>query len=181
MRPFVGQLLGVLLAVGLGRGAYADDTEQTARTHYDAAHALFRVGNFEQAAREFDAAYAITPRPQLLINAGLAHARNHDPAHARQRYQRFLEAAPPGDPDRASVQRLLADLPPDPPPIASPATPPALTVAATAAPPRKSFARRHWWIFPVVGVVVAGGLATGLYFALRPRCGAGLGCVEYPP
>jgi tetratricopeptide (TPR) repeat protein len=183
--PRSALLLAITLAGSLGGVAVAESPEQTARTHYEAAHALYRVGNYEQAAREFEAAYAITPRPQLLINAGLAHAKNHDQVHARRCYQRFLDVAPPADPERASVQRLLADLPPDPPPEAastptSTTSPSTSAAALTATPPQKSFARRHWWIFPVVGVVVAGGLATGLYFALRPRCSAGLGCVDYP-
>jgi hypothetical protein len=69
----------------------------------------------------------------------------------------------------------LAPVAPEPPPTttttAAPPSPAAVAPAAvaltsttTAAPPR-SFARRHWWIFPVVGVVVAGvavGLGVGL-------------------
>lgn len=66
-----------------------------------------------------------------------------------------------------------------PAPAAAAPAHPALSVRA---PPsaRPSFVRRHWSIFPV-GAVVLAGAAVGIYFAVRPGvdCGAApLGCLD---
>ena len=76
--------------------------------------------------------------------------------------------------------RLAAE-PPDhsvehaPPAVAAP--------QLVAAPPaRPSFARRHWWIFPVAVVVVGAAVGVGAYFGTRPvnrfDCSSSIACID---
>lgn len=206
----------LVLALLLGSAAYAaaggvahaagDDAVSRARTHFEAGRALYNLGNYQDAIREFSAGYQLAPRPQFLLNLGQAYRKLGQLEKARDLYKRFLTDAPPDDPDRGQVQQILIDLEGElarqPPPALTPIpelrstpaalaatpTPPApaatLTVHAEP-PPRKSFLRRNWWIFPV-GAVVLAGAAVGIYFAVRPSnqldcSGATLGCVHTMP
>jgi hypothetical protein len=53
------------------------------------------------------------------------------------------------------------------------------------APEQKSFARRHWWIFPVAGAMVVGvalGVGIGVGTARPDPCmGATAGCLTIGP
>jgi hypothetical protein len=48
------------------------------------------------------------------------------------------------------------------------------------APPRKSWVKRNWWVFPVAGAVVVGvAVGVGVYYGTRapdPCAGASLSC-----
>jgi hypothetical protein len=90
--------------------------------------------------------------------------------------------APPAEPrpvaPAVAAASPVAHGPAAPTLILDRAVTPALAVPAP--PPRKSFARRHWWIFPVIGGVAA-GLAIGLGVGLAPArdCGGVRGpCVD---
>jgi tetratricopeptide (TPR) repeat protein len=190
----------LVLALAFGSVAHADNADAVARarTHFEAGRALYNLGNYTDAIREFSAGYQLAPRPQFLVNLGQAYRKLGKLDRAREMYRRFLKEAPPDDPDRAQVQQLLklldAELasrpPPAPPPAATPVTPapspaaghaaPVAALTATA-PPKKSFVRKNWWIFPV-GAVVLTGLVVGIYFAARPSgvdcSSATLGCIH---
>lgn len=198
MRGLAKALL--VLALAFGSVAHADNADAVARarTHFEAGRALYNLGNYTDAIREFSAGYQLAPRPQFLVNLGQAYRKLGKLDRAREMYRRFLKEAPPDDPDRAQVQQLLklldAELasrpPPAPPPAATVVTPapspaaghaaPVAALTATA-PPKKSFVRKNWWIFPV-GAVVLTGLVVGIYFAARPSgvdcSSATLGCIH---
>jgi hypothetical protein len=58
--------------------------------------------------------------------------------------------------------------------------PPPLALAASSEPPppHPSALRRFWWLVPV-GAAILGGVAVGLYFALRTSCAtASYGCID---
>jgi tetratricopeptide (TPR) repeat protein len=169
------------------------------KAHYEAGHALYELGRYHEAITEFAAGYKLTHRPALLLNLGTAYRKVGDLAGAREMYTKYLEVAEPADPYRKQVRDLLVEIdsaqtaaprattPPTPPPVLVPATPtapppPAPLVAGVATQPRpRSFLRRHWWIFPVAGVVLA-GVAVGIYFAVqspKPACGSTtFGCIN---
>jgi hypothetical protein len=71
-----------------------------------------------------------------------------------------------------------------PPEPATAATPAALTIAPPTPPPSEpdqpSWSRRHWWVYPVLGAVIAGG-AFAAYWETRPepaQCNFGsIGCL----
>jgi tetratricopeptide (TPR) repeat protein len=180
-------LFALVLVSGAARAQSSDDLAR-AKTHYEAGHALYNLGNFTEAQREFAAGYQLVPRPGFLLNLGQCARKLGNLERAQEMYQRFLQAARPDDPQRAEATQVLAELDkqiaerpaavavapePQPPattvgaPTAPAVAPAALTL--TAAPPRrKSWIKRNWWVVPVAAVVVAGGVGLGIYFGTRP-------------
>jgi len=165
---------------------YADGAPPTsdlerARAHYEAGRALYGLGNFDDALREFTSGYQLSHKPLFLLNLGQAYRKLNKLEKARDTYEKFLREAAPDDGYRAEAQRLLADVrqqllvqPVPPPPILVMPAVVTPTVVAVHKPNR-----RLWWILPAT-VVVGVGLGVGLYFGLRPQldCGSvGLGCV----
>lgn len=188
-------LLALALLAGAARGESADALSR-ARTHFEAGRALYNLGNYTDAVREFSAGYQLVPKPQFLINLGQSFRKLEDLPHARDMYKKFLLEAAPNDPDREQVRQILADIerqiaarPVTPPPPEKPVEPPASVapqpvVVAQPLPTegrRKPFIARHWWIIPVAAVAAA-GLGVGIYFAVKPEgqvdCAAAtLGCI----
>jgi tetratricopeptide (TPR) repeat protein len=183
--------LFILLA--LSAPALAEDDPLTsARTHFEAGRALYRVGNYPDALREFQLGYKLSPRPLFLINIGQCHRKLDDLPRAREAYQRFLDEAPADAPERAQVRDLLADVdreialrppkPPPPPPTAEP--PPAAVVVAPPPPPpekKRSRAIHLAWIVPLGAVVITAAVLGGVLGSAPSRVGCGdpgvIGCV----
>lgn len=168
----------------------ADATQlQRARSHFEAARALYSLGNYETALQEFVAGYQLAPRPGFLANIGHCHRRLGHLTQAKEAYREFLHQMPSDAPEVPSVRSALAELDALPvvPPVGTtqPITPaavvaetavasPSVVVPASAPRPR-SFWRKHFWIVPMGAVVLTGG-ALGLYFGLRGRGAAQVGC-----
>lgn len=182
-------LLVLVLALSARAEAESAEAVALARTHFDAGRALYKLGHYTEAIREFSAGYELLPRPQFLLNLGQCYRKLDDFEHARELYQKFLDQAPASDPERPQVEqligeidRLLASRRSQPPVVTvqpsvslAPAQP--TLVLTRSAPPSRNWARSHWWVFPV-GAVAVTGLALGLYFGLRPGdCPASLGCI----
>jgi hypothetical protein len=186
----------VVLALCAGGVARADnpppgaDAVARARTHFEAGRALYSLGNYNDAIREFSAGYYMVPKPQFLVNLGQCYRKLNDLAKAKEMYNKFLAEAPADDPDREQVKQILVDLdaqiaaappkPIEPAPTAQPA--PTAAAVTSEAPPRKSWIKRNWWIIPVGVIVVGAGLGVGLGLGLQPKqvdCGAAsLGCID---
>jgi hypothetical protein len=164
-------VLAVLCVVVLP--ARADPNEERAHELFGSGRAHYQAGHYREALRDFEAGYALVPRPTFLLNMGQAYRQLLDVVHAREKYVAFLAKAPVDDPARPQVEELLREI--------DRST--ALAVATAAPPPpKRSFVRRHWWIFPTTAVVLA-GVGVGIYFAVRPpsRPGCGdvsLGCLD---
>lgn len=199
MLPRLCLALALVLAARTPASAQSPDAIARARTHFEAGRALYNLGNYTDAIREFSAGYELAPRPQFLVNLGQAYRKLGDLPRARDMYRKYLEVAPSTDPDRPQVKQILVELErqlaatpaPSPAPIVPvPASTPTVTpepqptaqaVSTAAPPPHRPFLERHWWIFPV-GAVVLAGAAVGIYFAVKPAavdCGAAtLGCID---
>jgi tetratricopeptide (TPR) repeat protein len=184
-------MCAVAVALALAAPARADDAKDRALTHFRAGEALYKLGNYTDAIREFAAGYELAPEPGFVVNLGQAYRKLGDLDKAREMYKKFLAEAKADDPARPGVLRVLDEIdreiaarppkvtpPPkeEPPPqVTEPEKAPATQVEA------KSGIRRFWWIIPVVAAVLAGA-AVGLYFALRPSgvdCSSvSLGCID---
>jgi tetratricopeptide (TPR) repeat protein len=182
--------LVLVLCAGATRAQSGDDTAR-ARTHFEAGRALYNLGNYTDAIREFSAGYQLAPRPQFLVNLGQAYRKLGDLKKAREMYKKFLDEAPQNDPDREQVGQIIAELdqqiaaaPPPVTPTQTAAAPAHVEVAvqASAPPPQKPWIKRNWWIIPVGAVVVGAALGVGLYFGLQTHqvdCSqASLGCID---
>jgi len=160
-----------------------------AKTRYERGRALYTLGQYAEAIREFSAGYVVVPKPQFLLNLGQCHRKLGELVKAREMYQKFLDEAPAA-PERPQVTGLIADLDRE---IAAadaeraareraerervereraereraaatkptPTVAPATTSASTATTERAP--RRRLWIIPVVlGAVAVVGVAVGV-------------------
>ncbi len=124
-----------------------DDPVTRARTHFEAGRALYQLGNYHEALREFAAGYELAPRPQFLLNLGQCYRKLDDLERAHEMYQRYLHDAPPTDPERPQAEQILREIdrqlaaratPQAPPSTSAPAATGAAATgaaAATSAPP----------------------------------------------
>jgi hypothetical protein len=190
-------LVMMVLVCAAPAQAQSEDPVARARTHFEAGRALYQLGNYNEALREFAAGYQLAPRPQFLLNLGQCYRKLDDLANARLMYQRYLKDAPATDPERPQAEQILAEIDKQiadrqaasaPPPVATPppSTSPSSSAAATtttltgsAPPPRKPWIKRNWWIIPVGAVVVGAAVGLGVYYGTRapdPCAGANLTC-----
>jgi tetratricopeptide (TPR) repeat protein len=156
-----------LAAAARGSAAPLGDSLDRAQIHFRAGESLYNLGDYREAIREFEAGFALAPLPGFLLNLGQSYRALGNTSKAIEMFEKYEKATHTSD---AAVEQILADLraaehaAPRPTAAKAPATARAPSSGAT----ERSFARRHWWIFPVVGVVLAAALATGLYLALNP-------------
>jgi len=102
----------ILLCAGLpGLPALAATAEEesTAREHYAKGKEAFGAGRYEEASREFEQGYALCQRPRFLLNMAHAERRRGELRHARELYQRYIEADPQSK-VRAAVLSVLKQL-----------------------------------------------------------------------
>ena len=74
-----------------------------ARTRFSTGREAFSRGDYATAVTEFERAYVLSRRPQLLYNVGTTYERLHRWDEARNALQRYLDAVPDA-PDRAEVE-----------------------------------------------------------------------------
>src|SRR4051794_32861422 len=77
----------------------ADDAEAEARRHYNDGRRLYDDQRYREAAKEFEAGYAILAKPGFLINIGHSYRRAGELRKAKHYYELSLEK------DKASPQR----------------------------------------------------------------------------
>ena len=67
-------LAALLLWLGASHAVAAEPAPvQSARQHFDQGSVAFDLGNFREAAREYEEAYRLKPDPALLFNLGQAY------------------------------------------------------------------------------------------------------------
>lgn len=99
--------LSLLLTPSIGWSQPADPSRDAeARVHFQAGRDAFSRGDFSGAASEFERAYALSRRPQLLYNIGRAYQEQLRLEDAHRSFQHYLDALPDA-PDRAEVEGRL--------------------------------------------------------------------------
>lgn len=139
-----------------------------ARQHFQAGRDAFSRGDFATAATEFERAYALSRRAQLLYNIGRAYQEQLRLEDAHRAFQHYLDAVP-NAPDRAEVEGRLriievamthASAPPPPPP------PPRVVVVerpVIAQPPESRPWRTLFWVSGGLTLLTGGAtVALGL-------------------
>ena len=110
-----GRLLAAALIASLvalsAAPAFAQQSEQEqAREHYKKGLAAYNLGQYSEAAAEFEAAYRLFLDPALLFNIAQAHRMNGELEKALNGYRSFLRTAPPGTRDRAQAEKWRQEL-----------------------------------------------------------------------
>jgi tetratricopeptide (TPR) repeat protein len=87
----------------------SNSNTETARRLYTAANQAYAEGRYADAARAFREAHAISHRPELLYNIGIALAAAGDAQGAVEALSLFRDAGAPGFEDRADLDRQIAE------------------------------------------------------------------------
>lgn len=170
LRGALAFALTVLLVPAAGAAQPSDPARDTeARQHFQSGRDAFSRGDFSTAATEFERAYALSRRAQLLYNIGRAYQEQLRLEDAHRAFQHYLDAVP-NAPDRAEVEGRLriievamshtAAPPPPPPP------PPPTRVVVVERPVVVQPAESRPWrtVFWVAGAftLVTGGATVAL-------------------
>ncbi len=114
--------------------------DELARKHFESGAAYLQQSDYESALREFESAYELSPRPELLLNIATVYERMGKLDEAVQALGRYLAAAPDGEHaetvqlriDNLNKRRQERDQ------EAEPTQPPAPPALADANPPAPS-------------------------------------------
>ena len=113
MRALVALLVFVGLAVGTAlpaRIARAQDSAtEIARMHFQKGQRFFDVGRWDEAAAEFEKAYAVRSDPTFLYNMAQSFRRKGDTKRAIDLYKNYLIKAPKS-PMRPEVEDRIQSL-----------------------------------------------------------------------
>ncbi len=145
-QSMVRRMGGVIVAafcVSLALPAQAGESDKTiARAHYETATRLYEVREYEEALKEYKAAYVAKPDAAFLFNIGQCYRKLDKNAEALDFFQQFLKKSPPDDPNRTQVEARIRNIeaglnsnydPFDKPAAAQP-QPPAAKVKASPPP-----------------------------------------------
>lgn len=141
------------------------------RSHFVNGKSLYKQQDYTSALKEFQVAYDRRQTPILLINIGRTLQKLGRPKEALDYYLRCREAAKT---DTELQKKLDVYIPetqalvgsPTPVAAAEP-TPAPLTAPLTPVEKPKPFYKK-WWFWTIIGVGVAGAVATGVVLGTRP-------------
>jgi hypothetical protein len=88
----------------------APSAAQQAKEHFRRGEAADREHNWEDAIREFEAAYTIAPHPDVLFNIAADHEHLEHWAKAAELFQRYLDERDAPAPDAVAVAARIRDL-----------------------------------------------------------------------
>lgn len=168
-------MLGVMLV-----GVPAAAQEVSPQEAFERGLAAYQARDYEAALRSFERAYALSRSPDLFFNIGLTLERLERREEAVRAFEQFL-ALQPSSPQRATVERRIADLRAAlaaarapvvaPPPVV--AAPPVVVVRAPMTPPPPAAApSRPVWPWVVLGAGAGAGIAGVVLLATATDPGA---------
>ncbi|MEA2696766.1 MAG: hypothetical protein QOI66_1037 [Myxococcales bacterium] len=104
----VAIVFGWLIATG---AAHAEDTAATAaaREHYQKGTAFFDLGKYQDAIKEFEAAYEAKNDPAFLYNLAQSYRLAGNPEQALRFYKTYLRKNPKPQ-NRADIEEKIAQL-----------------------------------------------------------------------
>ncbi|HKA91650.1 MAG TPA: hypothetical protein VKE22_28500 [Haliangiales bacterium] len=188
MRVLCAAILTFLCATAAAAPPAKGDLDK-AKAHFRAGETAYRAGDYDKAIVEYQAAYVLVMRPQLLFNLGAAYRRKgevtgaaSDKRQALEYYRKYVEAEPDGK-GAADAKRFIEILeretaepsPAEPAPAPEPPGPPPEPAPVASAPPAATdvAAERPRATYRVAGAITAGAgvalVAAGVYFGLRAK------------
>lgn len=138
--PGVLSLFALALVLLSSSRGQAQTPGDEGKDHYRKGTAAYNLGNYSDAAREYELSYRATLDPALLFNVAQAYRLAGDKRRALTAYKSYLRSAPDGDKREladAKVHEIEAALNYDDPFSGGPAAPtskPAPTPAPESAP-----------------------------------------------
>ena len=87
-----------------------DDRKATARSAWRDGNASYNLGQYEEAARQFEAAYKLVQDPVFLFNVAQSYRLAGKLDHALDRYRAFLRTSPEASPNRVIAAKFVDDL-----------------------------------------------------------------------
>src|SRR3954462_2163490 len=106
MRALAWLSVAVMLGAG-GPAIAAPSQEEQARDHFAAGQREYQMGRYSEALHQFELGYALSPRPEFLINFAQVYRKLGDYDRAIAECERYLATAPPSS-MAAEAERLLA-------------------------------------------------------------------------
>ncbi|MFI5307900.1 MAG: hypothetical protein ACHQ53_11130 [Polyangiales bacterium] len=110
-------LLAAALSLAFGSSAHAQGgvidmgasmPDQEAKAHFKVGKSLYEAGRFAEAAQEWEQAYQLSQKPELLYNVYVASRDASDQPKAIEALRRYLESSAEMDTDtRANLQARL--------------------------------------------------------------------------
>ena len=109
-RGWAALALALALAFsGWSSSARAQESDdEAARRHFRLGQAHYENGEFAEAATEFDEAYLLSQRPQLLYNVYVAYRDSGDMPHAAHALRLYLDLVPDAENAAQLRARLVA-------------------------------------------------------------------------
>lgn len=163
--------VGAALALGVPSRGAAQCADELARKVFEAGHAYYEAGDYDEALRSFLRSYSLCPKPEQQKNIGSTHERLGNLPAAIEAYELYLRTAPPEAEDRDAIQVRISNLqkrltPAAPTASAATSAPPAAPTAtpdpapeAPHGPPDRTAASV---VLGASGIVAVGSLITGL-------------------
>ena len=105
-----GWAVAAVLAVSGSALAQESPLDERARLHFESGSSYFDAGNYTRALEEFQTAYEMSGRPELLYNIYLAHERLGNLEQASANLERFLAEADIDAERRAVLETRLANI-----------------------------------------------------------------------
>jgi tetratricopeptide (TPR) repeat protein len=97
---------GVLLVwIGLARA----DSRESAKDHYQRGTRSYDLGNYDDAIREYSAAYGFVSDPAILFNLAQAHRLSNHPTEAIRLYRTYLSKVP-NSPSKRDILRWIDEM-----------------------------------------------------------------------
>jgi tetratricopeptide (TPR) repeat protein len=93
---------------GKGKGAQDEIAEKAARTHFENAERAYQGQEFQTALDEYQAAYDALPLPAFLFNIAQSYRQLDNPERAIEYYRRYLMLDPAAS-NRKTVEDLLVE------------------------------------------------------------------------
>jgi tetratricopeptide (TPR) repeat protein len=175
-----------LLLLASATALAADD----AKAHYQKATAHFAVGEYHDAALEYEEAFKLKQDPAILFNAAQSFRLAGENQQALLLYNNLIKLYPSTQYAKDSKERIeklaqattappaatpppVTPIPPAapvvvaPPPAIEPAAPPTGASATVVSSPPPSTSEAHpvytrWWFWTAIGVVAAGAVITAI-------------------
>ena len=141
---------------------------EAARRHYDAATKALELKLYDEAAREYRAAYLAAPDGLLLFNIAQGYRLAGRATEAIEYYRMYLNTTPDAS-DRPEVERRIVELERTLSPAGAEVPAPGATVEPQSATGREHEGRAKTIAGVVIGVIGLGAAATGIAFSVMAK------------